>query len=138
MNNDAEPASFLRRLGALIYDALLIVALWMMTLFPIVALSDAVVTGPAIQSLLFLELYGFFTYFWRRRGQTLGMLAWHLTISTVSGERMTLIQVMLRFMAAMASFLCLGLGYFWIFIDPQRRSWPDIFSATRISFQPGH
>jgi uncharacterized RDD family membrane protein YckC len=138
MNNDAEPASFLRRLGALIYDALLIVALWMMTLFPIVALSDAVVTGPAIQSLLFLELYGFFTYFWRRRGQTLGMLAWHLTLSTVSGERMTLIQVMLRFMAAMASFLCLGLGYFWIFIDPQRRSWPDIFSATRISFQPGH
>jgi uncharacterized RDD family membrane protein YckC len=110
----------------------------MMTLFPIVALSDAVVTGPAIQSLLFLELYGFFTYFWRRRGQTLGMLAWHLTLSTVSGERMTLIQVMLRFMAAMASFLCLGLGYFWIFIDPQRRSWPDIFSATRISFQPGH
>jgi len=138
MNNDAEPASFLRRLGALIYDALLIVALWMMTLFPIVALSDAVVTGPAIQSLLFLELYGFFTYFWRSRGQTLGMLAWHLTLSTVSGERMTLIQVMLRFMAAMASFLCLGLGYFWIFIDPQRRSWPDIFSATRISFQPGH
>ena len=138
MNNDAEPASFLRRLGALIYDALLIVALWMMTLFPIVALSDAVVTGPAIQSLLFLELYGFFTYFWRSRGQTLGMLAWHLTLSTVSGERMTLIQVMLRFMAAIASFLCLGLGYFWIFIDPQRRSWPDIFSATRISFQPGH
>ena len=138
MNNDAEPASFLRRLGALIYDAWLIVALWMMTLFPIVALSDAVVTGPAIQSLLFLELYGFFTYFWRRRGQTLGMLAWHLTLSTVSGERMTLIQVMLRFMAAMASFLCLGLGYFCIFIDPQRRSWPDIFSATRISFQPGH
>ena len=138
MNNEAEPASFLRRLGALIYDALLIVALWMMTLFPIVALSDAVVTGPAIQSLLFLELYGFFTYFWRSRGQTLGMLAWHLTLSTVSGERMTLIQVMLRFIAAIASFLCLGLGYFWIFIDPQRRSWPDIFSATRISFQPGH
>ncbi len=136
MNCDTLPASFSRRLGALIYDTLLVVALWMVTLFPIIAINGTAVTGPAIQSLLFLELYGFFAYFWRSRGQTLGMLAWHLTLTTQSGEPMTLSQVTLRFTAAIASFGCLGLGYFWIFHDPEKRSWPDIFSQTRISYRP--
>ena len=136
MTSDAIPASFLRRLGALIYDALLILALWMVTLFPIVAINGTVVTGPAIQSVLFLELYGFFAYFWHRRGQTLGMLAWHLKLVTQSGEPMTLSQVMLRFTAAIVSFAALGLGYFWIFFDSEKRSWPDVFSQTRIIYQP--
>jgi uncharacterized RDD family membrane protein YckC len=134
MNDKARPAGFARRTGALIYDALLILALWFVTLFVLVAISNEAVTGPTIQSILFVELFAFFAYFWRGRGQTLGMLAWHLRLTTLSGQPMTLIQVMLRFIAAMASFVCLGLGHFWVLIDADKRSWPDMFSDTRMCY----
>jgi len=136
MQEAAKPAGFSRRLGALIYDMLLILAVWFVTLFILVAIENDAVTGPTIQSILFLELFAFFAYFWRGRGQTLGMLAWHLRLTTLTGEPMTLIQVMLRFIAAMASFVCLGLGHFWVLFDPQQRSWPDMFSDTRMSYLP--
>ena len=120
----------------MVYDGLLILAMWMATLFPLVALSNTVVTGAAVQSLLFIELFGFFTYFWVFRGQTLGMLAWRLVIVSQAPQPITLIQVILRFVAALASFVCLGLGYLWIFVDPERRSWSDMFSDTKVLYQP--
>ena len=46
------------------YDALLIVALWLITLFPIVAVSNAAVTGATVRSLLFIEVFVFFAYFY--------------------------------------------------------------------------
>jgi uncharacterized RDD family membrane protein YckC len=136
MTDRAVPAGLFRRLGAMVYDGLLILAIWMVTLFLLVALSNAAVGGPVVQSLLFIELFGFYTYFWVFKGQTLGMLAWRLSITSTTGHRMTLIQVVLRFVAALASFACLGLGYLWILIDPAKRAWPDMFSDTVITYSP--
>lgn len=128
----ALPAGLLRRLGAMVYDSLLVLALWMFTLFPLVAFSNDFVHGPAVRGLLFLEMYLFFAYFWVRRGQTLGMLAWRLALRTDDGAPLTLTQATLRFCGAVASFLALGLGYLWILFDPQRRSWSDLVSASQV------
>lgn len=136
MADEAVPAGLLRRLGAMVYDGLLILAIWMITLFLLVAFSNAAVGGPVVQSLLFIELFGFYTYFWVFKGQTLGMLAWRLSITSTSGHQMTLIQVVLRFVAALVSFACLGLGYLWILFDPAKRAWPDMFSDTAITYSP--
>jgi uncharacterized RDD family membrane protein YckC len=119
------------------YDALLIVALWLITLFPIVAVSDSAVTGATVRSLLFVEMFVFFAYFWVSRGQTLGMLAWRLrVVSEGPGEQVTLRQALLRFIAALAAFATLGLGYLWMYIDRERRTWPDILSGTRVIHEP--
>jgi uncharacterized RDD family membrane protein YckC len=131
-----RPAGLLRRLGAMVYDSLLILALWMFTLFPLVVVSNDFVYGPAVRSLLFLEMYLFFAYFWVRRGQTLGMLAWRIAVHSDDGGAVTLLQATLRFFGAMASFACLGLGYLWILFDPQRRSWSDLISSSRILLLP--
>ena len=131
----SRPAGLLRRFGAILYDALLVIALWMVSLFPIVAIADNRVFGAGVQTLLFFELYGFFAYFWSTRQQTLGMLAWRLTIHTQNGQPMTLNQVTLRFVGALAGFLFFGLGYLWILIDKQRRSWSDLLSSTRVMYQ---
>ena len=125
-------ASLARRLGAMLYDGMLVLALWMVTLFPMVALQNNAVLGATVQTLLFLELYAFFIFFWMYRGQTLGMLAWKLAIVTNDGAPVTLRMATLRFFAAMLALLCFGLGYFWILLDPQRRSWSDMLSASRI------
>lgn len=119
----------------MVYDTLLVAALWLFTLFPMVAISNDAVYGAAVRSVLFLELYGFFVFFWVRRGQTLGMLAWRLEIHTCDHTPLTLSQATMRFLAAMLSFACLGLGYLWILVDPQRRSWSDMMSATRVLYR---
>ncbi|HEY5680711.1 MAG TPA: RDD family protein [Pseudomonadales bacterium] len=130
-------AGLLRRVGAMCYDALLVVALWLVTLFPIVALSNSAVTGATVRSLLFIELFVFFAYFWVSRGQTLGMLAWRLRlVPAAPGEPVTLRQALLRFIGALAAFATLGLGYLWMYIDPERRTWPDMLSGTRVIHEP--
>lgn len=118
------------------YDALLVLALWMVTLFLMVAIANDMVYGAAVRSILFLELYGFFAYFWVGRGQTLGMLAWRLQIISSYGPSLTLTQATLRFIAAMLSFATLGLGYLWMYVDPQRRTWPDLLSSSQIVVEP--
>ena len=74
----------------MLYDAMIVLALWMLTLFIGVAIHNGAVSGAIVQTILFLELFGFFTYFWVWRGQTIGMLAWDLRVETQSGEPMRL------------------------------------------------
>jgi uncharacterized RDD family membrane protein YckC len=120
----------------MVYDSLLILAMWMLTLFPLVMFTNAAATGATVQSLLFLELFAFFAYFWVFKGQTLGMLAWQLTLCSVGGPRFTLNQALMRFIAVIPSIICLGVGYLWIFIDPLNRSWPDLFSNSVVLHTP--
>jgi len=125
----------------MIYDSLLLVAIWLTTLFFMVAINNAAVSGALTQSALFLESFAFFAFFWLRNRKTLGMLAWHLELqpNSVAGPdgnpvipALTLTQVTLRLLGAWLSIICFGLGYLWILLDPQKRSWADMLSGTRI------
>ncbi len=116
----------------MVYDSLLILAVWMITLGSLVAVQHGVVHGPGVSSLLFLELYGFFTYFWMRDRRTLGMMAWRLEIRTDGGEPFSLAHATLRFIGGLLSFACLGLGYLWILVDPAGRSWSDMLSSSAV------
>jgi uncharacterized RDD family membrane protein YckC len=127
-----QPAGLLRRCGAMLYDGMVVLALWLLTLFILVALRNAAAVGPMVQSLLFIELFAFFSYFWVSRGQTVGMLAWGLILTTDSGARLRPIQALLRFVGALASFASLGLGYLWMYVDPDGRTWSDMLSHSRV------
>ena len=43
---------------------------------------------------------------------------------------------MARLALAVVSFVCLGLGYWWILVDPQRRAWHDRLTGTRVVVVP--
>lgn len=137
----------------MIYDSLLVIALWMAILLPMSMLASPTIdaaTGkpmafgfsPQItQPLAFISCYLFFAFFWLRNRQTLGMLAWQLEIqpNSVTGPdgnpvipSLSLTMVTKRFVGAFVGFAALGLGYFWIVLDPQNRSWSDLLSGTRI------
>lgn len=130
----AERAPFRYRLAAMLYDAIIVVAIWVFTIVLLVTLTGDAVLGAWVQSLLFIELFVFFAYFWIHKGQTIGMLAWRLRLE--SEHPFTLRKAFFRFCGAMASFLTLGMGYYWIWFDPLRRSWPDIFSNSYIVRYP--
>ena len=151
------PAGVWRRLAALVYDSFLLVGLLFITGGIYVAL-DAWVTGvpatadvqtgsvvtdlpdhrsPLLFALEVLVVAGFYIYFWRKNGQTLGMQAWRLRLDdAATGARPSLRQCGLRLLAGFASLLCAGLGYWWIWIDGQRRAWHDRASDTRVVVLP--
>ncbi len=131
------PAGLLRRLGAMCYDGLLIVALWLVTTGLVVAINgSAPVSGAWFQSLLFLEACAFFLYFWQHNQATLGMQAWRLRLQLPSGARISLRQGGIRCLVGALSWLAFGLGFLWILIDPSRRSWTDLASGTQVVVVP--
>ncbi len=130
------PAGFFRRLAAMVYDSLLVAAILISTITLMVVLTNTPVAGPNVIGLLLLESFAFFAYFWIFRGQTLGMLAWRLSIVTGSGYQMTFTQALLRYFGALISVAAFGLGYIWILVDAQKRGWPDLISDSRVLFTP--
>ena len=123
-----------RRLVAIFYDSLLILAIWMLSSFWLVIIIGGEVTGPYFQLFLYLELALFYIYFWRFRGQTLGMQAWKIQTLSPTGEPLSLSQCCLRFFCATLSVLCLGAGFIWMFFDRQGLTWHDRASGTRVIY----
>ncbi|MGR6871266.1 RDD family protein [Pseudomonas sp. HK3] len=127
------------RLAALLYDALLVLALWFVigVIFVMINGGEHVDThNPFLPSALFIATLWFNMHFWRRGGQTLGMRAWRLRLLNQNKGPLTLTQCLLRFVVAIGSFgLCL-LGYLWIFIDKNGFTWHDKYSETRVIREP--
>lgn len=135
--------SLLRHLTAMLYDALLVVALVFVVnaiaLGVVVQLSggEREVVGPHLgQALVVLSVVGFFSAFWIKSGQTLGMQAWRLQLVSHDGGGITLRQALLRCAGAALSFACLGLGYLWKLVDRDQRYWHDRISGTRLVLLP--
>ena len=122
------------RLAAMLYDAFAVLGIWIATIVALVTVIGDAVVGAWVQSLLFVELYGYFAFFWCRRGQTLGMLAWRLNLQCTGAFRPT--QALRRFVAGLASFLTLGLGFAWMWFDRDKLTWGDRFSASEVVREP--
>jgi uncharacterized RDD family membrane protein YckC len=135
------PASLLRRLGAMIYDGLLLAAILMIgtALFLPFTHGEAV-TQPvlrfALRVFLLGLIFGFFGLFWTRTGQTLGMQSWRLRVERLDGGLLGWKDVALRLGAALLSWLPLGLGYLWILFDAESRAWHDRLTGTRVVVLP--
>ena len=131
----AIPAGFLRRMAALVYDAILLAGTLFGATFAALAFRGGEAFRPhdpwftgylAAVSLLF------FGWFWTHGGQTLGMRAWKIRLITADGAPMTWRRAVIRGAIAAPSAALLGLGYIWMLFDSQRRSWHDRASKTRI------
>lgn len=144
---DFPPASLPRRMAAISYDALLILALLLITAFlyklaqmafigeaRLRELSDsgALDGDPLLSSLLLMVTFAFFAKFWTYAGQTLGMQVWGIRVQNADGTAISLMQALLRFFGAIVSWLCVGLGFIWSLHDKQRLTWHDRFSGTRL------
>ena len=126
-------ASLVKRLLAMMYDSLLVIAVWMTVSYIFLFFNDQqAVTGPIYESALFLVTFLFFALFWTRSGQTLGMIAWRLRIESDQGQPLSAKQALLRFMAAIFSATALGMGYWWIMFDSNKLSWHDRWSNSRV------
>lgn len=85
----AYPATLWRRLAAAVYDGLLVLAICM-SITVLAAPALAFVGGShdraALQALVVLANWFYFTRSWTRGGQTLGMRAWHLRLRRAGSD----------------------------------------------------
>jgi uncharacterized RDD family membrane protein YckC len=137
-------ARVLRRFGAMLYDALLVVALLMVVTAAFLPLTGGEALTPdrlgafelVYRLLLLFVIVVFFGWFWTHRGQTLGMAAWRLRVQKLDGSAIGWSDALKRMAAAVVAWLPLGLGYFWIWIDRDQLAWPDRWTGTRVVVLP--
>ena len=124
--------SGLRYLAVLFYDSLLLFSV----LFFAAGLFQWLTQGnsPLIIFRIYLLMiwFGYFAWPWLRCGQTLGMTAWRIQLQTTDGKPLGWQHVSKRFFMAGVSWLVLGMGFFWVLVDKQRRTWHDLASHTQL------
>ena len=135
-----QPASLLRRIGAMLYDALLVAALLFLATLPFIAIrgGEPVETNENLlyQVTLVAVIYGFFVGFWTRSGRTLGMQSWGLRVEDDRGNIPSLPKASIRFAVAILSWLPLGLGFWWQLWDKDKMTWHDRASGTQLMHYP--
>ena len=143
----------MRRLGALFYDGLIVIAIEMMAAGVVIAVLHALVAmggfnatpyedvsdfltnhpiwGPVYTSYLAVVWIYFFVFFWTRAGQTLGMRAWKIQVRNADGSAISTTQALIRI--ATSGF---GLANFTVPIDPKKRGFHDIWAKTQVVVLP--
>jgi len=135
-----NPAGLARRLGAWLYDALLLLAIVLIATALFLPLNGGEaftadqdpVLEFAYRCTVFAIVVVYCGYCWTRSGQTIGMLAWRISVEREDGGRLTWRDSLLRVAGATVSLLAVGLGYVWLLFDPQRRTWHDRWTRTRV------
>lgn len=137
------PAPLWRRLAAMLYDSLLLIACYMLISFlytSAVSLTfdktpdqlSALTLQLTLFPILFFSTLGFFSFFWMKYGRTLGMQTWKLRLINNTPNPVSFSQCTLRICTAILSIACCGLGYLWMLWDKQQRTWQDRASKSSI------
>ncbi len=139
----ARPPGLLRRLSALLYDVILLFGMLLLAATLLIVPASAL-SGHEIwiegwprhlfQLYLILVGYGFFAYFWRYGGQTLGMRSWRFRLVRTDGQPLTSADVRRRLL--WSTLIPAPLGLFWVPFDPERLAPHDRLSGTQPRLLP--
>ena len=146
MNEKHIPGPLWRRLAAMAYDSVLVMAIWMIVAFIVLSLfgidnvrtvdGEAVTLDPLYKNILLASMiisaWGFFAWFWTHSGQTLGMQAWRLKIQNADGSPISVRQTVTRFIGAFVSMLVCGMGYLLMLFNADRRTLHDRLSGSEV------
>ncbi len=147
---NSTPAPLWRILAAMAYDSILVIAIWMVVTFIILSFfgvenartleGEAVVLDPIYKNITFTAMivsaWAFYGWFWTHSGQTLGMQAWRIRVVSKQGQPITVAQSVVRFGAAMVSWLLLGIGYWMMLFNSEKETLHDKVSNTRLVSVP--
>ncbi len=134
------PVGFWRRVAALIYDGLLLIALLMVFTGASLLFThgNAVLPETAgtwayvYRAGLVLVIAAYFVGNWMHSGQTLGMRAWRLWVVDEHGTRLRLGAALLRFALAVVAWAPAALGVLWLFADREHLAIHDRLARTRL------
>lgn len=135
MNLLDVPAPLFRRFGAMVYDGFIVFSFWIVA----TALALCINQGNSLlpyQGLflgyLFFVTGIFFSFFWHKRGQTLGMLAWRIALVDENQAPVSWSRAFLRYTLSWMSLLLGGLGLFWCIVDKNKQTLHDRLAKTKM------
>lgn len=123
-----------RRLACVLYEALLLLAVWFVAAFPLAPFLrplDQEVAIPITQFYLLMVAGLYFTLFWRR-GQTLAMKTWGIRVEAAGGGAPSLPQVWLRFFLACLNLPLAGIGWWSAKFSRDGQFLQDRWAGTRL------
>lgn len=140
-------ASLLKRLLAFSYDLFILLALSMgysglATLLMVsLGIKDSGDYQPMHESYWFslgwlFSIIGFYWFFWKRVGQTIGMRTWRLKVVDQKQNIISHRQCLIRILLGPISLGLFGLGYLWCLVNKNKAAWHDIASNTRVIQMP--
>ncbi len=137
---DLPPVGLPRRVGAILYDALVVLGIVFAAALPLPLLDG--LAGGQLWALwlkrlyLLLVVFIYFGGFWSHGGQTVGMKAWRIKLVADDGGLITWRHALIRFLGAMISALSLGVGFLWALTNTDRCTWHDRLSSTHLRRMP--
>ena len=112
MNEKAYKVFPLKRITAGIYDFFLLLGVWFAVGSIALWLNGGETLNPWLGlSLVILSSWGFFAYFWLNGNKTLGMAVWNIEIYSLNGEKITMKQISIRFLANILILFLAGVTY---------------------------
>jgi len=135
------PAPIWRRFTAFIYDAILVIAIWMVAtliLLPFTGGEAVPDSGPwhlAYQAYLSALAALYFIGFWVKTGQTPGMRAWSIRLTDSDGEPPRLKAAAIHFAVGVLVFLTAGLLLFLARWDNDKRALHEKAAHTRFLYR---
>jgi len=120
-----------RRIGAFIYDIILLIALLILATAIVMPITGGAVNkgNPMFQVYIFLVIFFFYGWFWTHGGQTLGMRAWKIRVELDNGQSLKWPQAILRFTLSIMTF---GVGLIWCLWDEKHRALYDKLAKTQV------
>lgn len=156
-------ASILRRLGAMVYDVLLLFAVLVVAsalTLPFRGGKGATQFELGMMIYIFLVIFLFFGWFWTHGGQTLGMRAWRIRLIHTEHSTISWSTALFRYLLSLPVWLFLfyslhshndrfgtvtaltqipgwilySLGLVWLTIDNLPDNWREKLTKTRIVY----
>ncbi|MCW5621110.1 MAG: RDD family protein [Burkholderiales bacterium] len=131
----ASPPSLWTRFASICYEAVSLVPILFIAGYLFLALAHEARSLPMRTLFQFWVLTwvgAYFVYCWTKSGQTLAMKAWRLRVETMHGQRLSVAQAVVRYLAAVLGLALLGVGFLWMLVDPQRQFLHDRLLRTRV------
>lgn len=136
----AVNCSLPRRLAAILYDSIVLIALIFFAALPPTLLYGEGMTETIPTLLMRIYLlaiaFAFFGGFWTHGGQTIGMRAWRIRVVDMEGNCIGWRRALTRFAFAIVSWTAAGAGFWWSLFDRKGLAWHDRVSATRLVHMP--
>lgn len=129
----SQPCSLTRRLAALVYDGLILVAIWIIGSGLAVLLAHGAIEPGSLwfQAYLLILSWAYFASGWMLGGQTVGMRAWQIHLIS-ERKKFSWLDSIIRVLVGLVSLAFFGLGFIWSVFRKDCAGWHDLASRSRL------